>query len=96
MLVTKLFLANRWRYEHLLNIENKEGWHGKPLGTQGTEIIKQIQEELLKKGMDTKLERTAPEEEIEAINFSDMKLSEEPSYVYTEKVATRLAYGTKR
>ncbi|GIY52764.1 hypothetical protein CDAR_371401 [Caerostris darwini] len=76
------------------DIENKEGWHGKPLGTQGTEIIKQIQEELLKKGTDTKLERTAPEEEIEAINFSDIKLSEEPSYVYSEKVATRLAYGT--
>ncbi|GIX67302.1 transketolase [Caerostris extrusa] len=73
------------RLEAFLDIENKEGWHGKPLGTQGTEIIKQIQEELLKKGTDTKLERTAPDEEIEAIDYSDMKLSEEPSYVFSEK-----------
>ncbi|GBO07363.1 Transketolase-like protein 2 [Araneus ventricosus] len=74
------------------DIEDKENWHGKPLGTKGTEIIKLLQDELMKKGMDRKPAIVEPEKEISALTFGDIKLAEEPNYVYSEKLLKLLQW----
>ncbi|XP_055936011.1 transketolase-like [Argiope bruennichi] len=92
--VPTAIIAKTLKGKKFPDIEDKENWHGKPLGTKGTDIIKLLQDELMKKGMDRKPAIVEPEKEISSLVFGDIKLAEEPNYVYSEKVATRVAYGT--
>ncbi|GFR09802.1 transketolase [Trichonephila clavata] len=87
-------IAKTFKGKKFPEIENQENWHGKPLGEKGSEIIKLLQDELMKKGNDAKPEIIAPEEQIPMVNYPEIKFKDEPKYVYSEKVATRLAYGT--
>ncbi|KFM69208.1 Transketolase, partial [Stegodyphus mimosarum] len=87
-------VAKTFKGRKFPDIEDKENWHGKPLGEKGTEIINLLQDELAKKGATTKPSPAAPEHEVQEVNISDIKLPEDPNYTLGEKVATRLAYGT--
>lgn len=70
----------------MIGIEDKENWHGKPLGEKGIEIIKVLQEELTKKDTSLKPKPSSPEFQLEDIDFGSIKLADEPQYTKGEKV----------
>jgi transketolase len=76
----------------IVNIEDKDGWHGKPVSA---DTIAPIASLIHNKGV-TKLKPNAPiaDAPIVDLNLGHIKLSSPPSYKLGEKVATRAAYGT--
>ncbi|GFT09882.1 transketolase [Nephila pilipes] len=83
-------IAKTLKGKKFSGIENQENWHGKPLGEKGAEIIKLLQDELMKKGTENKSEIVAPEEQIPMVNYPEIKFKEEPNYVYSEKFILKL------
>lgn len=71
-------------------IEDKENWHGKPLGATGDNIIEHL--EKLLSSPTTTIKPKKPERALPVPDLS-VKLSQPPSYNADAKVATRQAYG---
>lgn len=86
----KAVLCKTFKGRGLTDIEDKDNWHGKPLGPQGDAIIKSI--ESLISSPKTTLKPKEPAKLVPVPDLS-VKLSEPPSYSPDAKVATRQAYG---
>ncbi|XP_011502241.1 PREDICTED: transketolase [Ceratosolen solmsi marchali] len=86
-------IAKTFKGKNFANIEDKDNWHGKPIGGTSENVIEQLKS-LLKNG--TTFERTIqkPIEDAPNVNIKNIKLDTPPSYKLGEEVATRLAYGT--
>ncbi|XP_053214170.1 transketolase-like protein 2 isoform X2 [Panonychus citri] len=82
-------IAQTYKGKGFPDIEDKDNWHGKPLGDKADVVIKHLESQLKNLSLPIKpFNGSAPE--------VDMKVSlcEPPSYKLGEKVATRQAYGT--
>jgi transketolase len=67
-----------------VNIEDKEKWHGTPLGDKAEEIIKAITQKI--KSNSVSLPIKPPTVNVPAVKL-DVKLSEPPNYKLGEKVS---------
>ncbi|XP_045538029.1 transketolase-like protein 2 [Papilio machaon] len=85
-------LAKTYKGRGFPGIEDKDNWHGKPLGAEGDKIIKHLQSQM--KSQSPQLKGRAPLAEAPRVHLADVSLSTPPSYKKGELVATRLAYGT--
>lgn len=85
-------LAKTFKGKGFVNIEDKENWHGKPLGDKSEEVIKAITQRI--KSMDVKIVPQSPSTNVPAVDLKSVKLSEPPKYSMGDKMATRQAYGT--
>lgn len=59
---------------HVTDIEDKENWHGKPLGGSAADVIKAIEENIVNKGNHGICPRS-PEQTPPAANIKDIKLA---------------------
>ncbi|XP_057656072.1 transketolase-like protein 2 [Diorhabda carinulata] len=86
-------IAKTYKGRDFPNIEDKENWHGKPLGGETERVIKHLKSLIKNPG---KLNYTipAPLSEVPAVNISNIKLSSPPNYKQGQMLATRQAYGT--
>lgn len=86
-------IAKTYKGRDFPDIEDKEGWHGKPLGKESERVLKHLQGLIVNKG---KLNYTIPRPTTQApaVNISNIRLSSPPSYQLGESLATRQAYGT--
>lgn len=66
-------------------IEDKDDWHGKPLGDQAQAAIQALKDNIANQGPHDLLPST-PEEEVPEVNVSNIKLSEEPQYQLQQQV----------
>lgn len=86
-------LAQTFKGKGFPEIEDLDNWHGKPLLEKGENIIKHlsglIKNDTLPIPKPKAIVDDAPE-----VNIKNIKLSAPPNYKKTDKVATRLAYGT--
>ncbi|CAH2054995.1 unnamed protein product, partial [Iphiclides podalirius] len=73
-------------------IEDSDNWHGKPLGAEGDKVIKHLQAQM--KSPAPRLVARPPAAAAPAVHLADVALSSPPAYAATDRVATRLAYGT--
>ncbi|CAG0919697.1 unnamed protein product [Notodromas monacha] len=85
--------SKTFKGKYIPGIEDLEGWHGKPLGSNGPAAIEAIQK--LITDLDVKPVPAAPtESNLVPVDASSIKLSDPPAYTKGDKVATRVAYGT--
>lgn len=85
----KAIICKTYKGKHLPEIEDKDNWHGKPLGAIGEKIIAHL-ETLI-----TTPKTTLEPKESTLVPLPDLsvKLSTPPNYAPDAKVATRQAYG---
>jgi len=85
----KAIVCKTYKGKGFPDIEDKDNWHGKPLGATGEKIISHLQSLL------SSSTTTIKPKEPKQLPIPDLtvKLSEPPSYDASDKVATRQAYG---
>lgn len=84
-------VAKTFKGKGFPSIEDKDNWHGKPLGDKADEVIKG----LMQKISTTKfsLEIKDPSDSCAKTDFNNVKLSEPPNYKMGQMMSTRQAYG---
>ncbi|CAG0882189.1 unnamed protein product [Darwinula stevensoni] len=87
-------LAKTYKGKGIPNVEDKENWHGKPLGDESASAIQAIESLIANKGASTLVPKTPLKEDAAHLHNEKVQLSEPPSYEKGQLVATRLAYGT--
>lgn len=87
----KAVICKTFKGKGFPDIEDKDNWHGKPLGAAGEKIIAHL--ESILSSPTTTLKPKEPKQLLPVPDLS-VKLSEEPSYGTDDQVATRQAYGT--
>lgn len=87
----KAVICKTFKGKGFPDIEDKDNWHGKPLGAAGEKIIAHLQS--LLSSSTTTLKPKEPAKLAPTPDLS-VKLSEPPSYKSDDKIATRQAYGT--
>lgn len=86
-------LAKTFKGKGLPGIEDKDDWHGKPIGSKADEFVALIEKQISNLGVHG-LSPNMPENGLKEIAFGKLQLSGPPNYKLGEKVATRVAYGT--
>lgn len=86
----KAILCKTFKGKGFPDIEDKDNWHGKPLGATGEKIIAHL--ESILSAPTTTLKPREPKQQLPKPDLS-VKLSEGPNYNADAKVATRQAYG---
>lgn len=86
----KAVLCKTFKGKGFPDIEDKDNWHGKPLGAAGEKIISHLQS--IMSTPTTTLKPKAPKQQLPLPDLS-VKLSQPPTYDADAKVATRQAYG---
>ncbi|XP_050308046.1 transketolase-like protein 2 [Anthonomus grandis grandis] len=86
-------IAKTFKGRDFPDIEDKEGWHGKPLGKETERVLEHLEGLLVNKG---KLKFTIPKPitKAPAISIENIKLASPPNYKLGQCLATRNAYGT--
>ncbi|KAL1505480.1 hypothetical protein ABEB36_005043 [Hypothenemus hampei] len=86
-------IAKTYKGRDFPDIEDREGWHGKPLGQETDRVLQYLQGVLVNKG---KLNYTIPPPtyNIPLVNIHNIKLQSPPNYKIGDSLATRQAYGT--
>jgi transketolase len=86
-------LAKTYKGKGIFNVEDKEDWHGKPIGAKADECIAIIEQQIKNTGKHN-LHPELPTQVLPEIELGPQILSESPSYKLGQQVATRQAYGT--
>ncbi|CAH1173583.1 unnamed protein product [Phaedon cochleariae] len=86
-------IAKTFKGKDFPGVEDKDNWHGKPLGAQSEKVLAHLNSLLKVKG---KLKFTIPPTVTlaPAVSISNIKLTSPPSYKKGDMLATRSAYGT--
>ena len=83
-------IAKTFKGRGLDGIEDKDNWHGKPLGDKADAVIAALKS---RTDMNSKPVVTAPSVSVAPVDLT-VSLSEPPAYQIGEKLATRQVYGT--
>lgn len=86
-------LAKTFKGKGLPGIEDKDDWHGKPIGSKAEEMVALIEKQISNLGAHG-IPPNLPQDGLQDIAFGKLQLSGPPNYKLGEKVATRVAYGT--
>lgn len=87
-------IAKTYKGRNFPSIEDKEDWHGKPLGDK-SEVVVQHLKSLIKNMGPLQVAPQKPlKEDAPVVDIGNVKLSSPPDYNIGENVATRFAYGT--
>ncbi|XP_066257070.1 transketolase-like protein 2 [Euwallacea similis] len=86
-------IARTYKGRAFPNIEDREGWHGKPLGKETDRVLEHLKALIINKG---KLNYTIPTpiQQAPVVSIENIKLASPPNYKIGEALATRQAYGT--
>jgi transketolase len=86
-------IARTFKGKDFPNIEDKENWHGKPLGAETERVLNHLKSIIKTPG---KLNYTipAPLSEVTPVSITNVKLSSPPNYKQGQLLASRQAYGT--
>lgn len=83
-------VAKTFKGKGFVGIEDKDNWHGKPLGDKSESVVSQLKT-LVNGAVHPTI--PAPVVSVAKVDLS-VRLSEPPSYTLGEKIATRQTYGT--
>jgi len=86
-------IAKTFKGRSFPGIEDKENWHGKPLGDKAESTIKHLTGLIHNKGP-IQLVPQKPKDDAHPVHVANVRLATPPAYKIGEQVATRLAYGT--
>ncbi|XP_063218302.1 transketolase-like protein 2 isoform X3 [Bacillus rossius redtenbacheri] len=87
-------LAKTYKGKNFPGVEDKENWHGKPLGANSSSTLEYLRTLAKKERKDLNLSISEPAGSVPTVNIANIKLSSPPEYKPDDSVATRLAYGT--
>ncbi|XP_072277049.1 transketolase [Pyxicephalus adspersus] len=84
-------IAKTFKGKGITGVEDKEGWHGKPLPKDLAEqAIKEIESRIQS---NKKITPALPVEDAPAVSIKNIKMPSPPNFKLGDKVATRKAYG---
>lgn len=86
-------LAKTFKGKGFPEIEDKEKWHGTPLGAKSDAVIAHVQKQIKNTGA-TMLKPQKPLKDDAPVADLSVKLSSPPAYKLGDEIATREAYGT--
>ena len=86
-------IAKTFKGKGMIGVEDKDDWHGKPVGDKTEAVIQNILNTIQNKGPN-KLTIKAPVDDAPPISPKKIELSSPPSYKIGEKISTRFVYGT--
>nr|CAD7602173.1 unnamed protein product [Timema genevievae] len=86
-------LAKTFKGKYFPGIEDKENYHGKPLGGQAQSTIEHLKT-LVQEKKKTEHVIPSPVGTVPNVDLTNIKLSTPPAFKLGEKVAIRLSYGT--
>ncbi|CAG2110779.1 unnamed protein product [Medioppia subpectinata] len=82
-------IAQTYKGRGFVGIEDKDNWHGKPLGDKASEVINVLKQKISGNlNLAIKPPGSAP-----VVDLKSVKLSEPPNYKLGDLMATRQAYG---
>lgn len=85
-------IAQTYKGRGFPNIEDRDNWHGKPLGDKAEEVINALNQRISTKNFTIKA--PVPSVNVPTVDLKAVRLSEPPNYKLGETIATRQAYGT--
>ena len=85
-------IAQTFKGKGFVGIEDKDGWHGKPLGDKAEEVIKALIQKISNQNITIEV-KPLSKEGSSKVNLNSVKLCELPPYKVGDKVSTRQAYG---
>jgi len=85
-------LAKTLKGKGFPDIEDKDNWHGKPLGAKADSVIDHLKS-LIANHEAHGISVKQPESIVPSVDLSNIKLADPPHRALGEKVATRLSYG---
>uniref|UniRef100_A0A8C0PV77 transketolase n=2 Tax=Canis lupus familiaris TaxID=9615 RepID=A0A8C0PV77_CANLF len=84
-------IAKTFKGRGIPGIEDKDGWHGKPLPkNMADQIVQEIYNQIQSQ---KKILVTPPQEDAPSVNITNIRMPSPPSYKVGDKIATRKAYG---
>ncbi|KAL5961796.1 Transketolase [Taenia solium] len=87
-------IMKTYKGHDFLDVENKENWHGKPLGSNAAKTIEHLEKTLMVPSTLGKLKPQEPLIDCEELHLlGTLKLPTPPPYKKGDKIATREAYG---
>lgn len=87
-------LAKTFKGKFFPDLEDKEGWHGKPLGKESEKVVEFLKTLIKNQGPALLHPQKPLKDDAPIVDITNIKLASPPSYKLGETVATRLAYGT--
>ncbi|CAG2164266.1 unnamed protein product, partial [Oppiella nova] len=84
-------IAKTFKGKGFEGIEDKDAWHGKPLGDKAEQVIQALRQKISTKKYDFTIK--PPSDVCPVANLKSVKLSEPPKYKIGDNVSTRQAYG---
>jgi transketolase len=84
-------IAKTFKGKGFEGIEDKDAWHGKPLGDKAEQVIQALRQKISTKTYDFTIK--PPSDVCPVVNLKSVKLSEPPKYKIGDNVSTRQAYG---
>ncbi|XP_050513868.1 transketolase-like protein 2 [Diabrotica virgifera virgifera] len=85
-------IAKTYKGRDFPDIEDKENWHGKPLGGETEKILKHLKGLIRNQGK-LKYNIPPPLAEVAPVSINNVRLSSPPNYKQGQMMATRAAYG---
>jgi len=85
-------LAKTLKGKGFPDIEDKDNWHGKPLGAKADSVIDHLKS-VIANHEAHRISVKQPESIVPSVDLSNIKLADPPHRALGEKVATRLSYG---
>ncbi|XP_060530759.1 transketolase-like protein 2 [Cylas formicarius] len=86
-------IAKTYKGRDFPGIEDKDGWHGKPLGKESEPVLKHLRS-LLKLQGTLKYTIPKPQSQAPQVSIKNITLSSPPNYNVGDSLATRQAYGS--
>lgn len=87
-------VAKTYKGRGFPNIEDKDNWHGKPLGAEAERVIKHLTGQIQNTGALQIAPAKPLKDDAVPVHIANVRLAQPPAYKLGEEVATRLAYGT--
>lgn len=86
-------LAKTFKGRGFPNIENKLGWHGKPLGVNADVAVEALQKMITNTGPNKLVPQKPLKDDAPVVDITNIRLSEPPNYKLGEMLPVRAAYG---
>ena len=86
-------VAKTFKGKGFPTIEDKDNWHGKPLGDKADEVIKSLMQKISTKNLSLEVKAPSDDAKCSKVDLKAVKLAEPPNYKIGQMMSTRQAYG---
>ncbi|XP_050313724.1 transketolase-like protein 2 [Anthonomus grandis grandis] len=87
-------IAKTLKGKNFPEIEDKDSWHGKPLGAESNRVVEHLKSLIVNQGALQVRPQKPLKDDAPAVDITNITLTSPPNYKIGDNIATRVAYGT--